>query len=108
MIILCWIFFYSKDALRKNQDLEFERNKERFQFLRVCKLPELLFIAQQTALNLIEKLGAQYGSQMLPFLSDKLWVAKALASCSGTVRLVSVLKLAALVQKSYNDQAVIL
>ena len=34
-VILKYKYFYSKEALTRNQDLEFERNKERFQFLRV-------------------------------------------------------------------------
>lgn len=29
------IFGYSSDALEKNQELEFERNRERFMFLKV-------------------------------------------------------------------------
>ena len=32
-------FHRSKDALQKNQSIEFERNKERFQFLKVINLP---------------------------------------------------------------------
>ena len=36
--IICELLFcnFSADALQKNQDLEFERNKERFMFLKVC------------------------------------------------------------------------
>ena len=29
------LFNFSEDALKKNQDMEFQRNKERFQFLKV-------------------------------------------------------------------------
>ena len=32
---LLFIFHVSADALKKNQDIEFERNKERFLFLKV-------------------------------------------------------------------------
>lgn len=33
-IALITVIFFSKDALKKNEDLEFERNKERFMFLK--------------------------------------------------------------------------
>lgn len=34
MLLLTFNNFSSEDALQKNQDLEFERNKERFMFLK--------------------------------------------------------------------------
>ena len=33
---LYFLSIYSADALEQNQELEFERNKERFVFLKVC------------------------------------------------------------------------
>lgn len=29
------VFYFSKSAVEKNQQIEFDRNKERFQFLKV-------------------------------------------------------------------------
>ena len=35
-ILLVMLSFHSPDALEKNHEIEFERNKERFLFLKVC------------------------------------------------------------------------
>ena len=37
------LLFHSPDALEKNHEIEFERNKERFLFLKVCYICDTIF-----------------------------------------------------------------